>query len=254
MKQVMTMVVMSAMLLLCGAGHLSPPDIARPGLNVTTPGTIEQAVTELRLAETEEEGMSILNRYPQDVRETLLKQCEVSETVESEDEPWTGPAVDTFLDFSGRQRHEVLAVQHMVMLRNGVPIESVDAVITEDTWYYYHPDDGSIATDMPASMTAATEMDIYGVDVVVLTWNKYCWFIEFGVTFYLPVCFHEIAPGQFDGILDAWAPNPSCAWNCNGGLCAFGMCGSAWDGPGYKGWWDYHSCSPYWSIRVAKIV
>ena len=48
MKQVMTMVVMSAMLLLCGAGHLSPPDIARPGLNVTTPGTIEQAVTELR--------------------------------------------------------------------------------------------------------------------------------------------------------------------------------------------------------------
>ena len=72
MKQLMTIVGMSAILLLCGFGLLTPSDTSRPGSNVTAPGTIEQAVTELRLAETEEEGISILNRYPPDVRERLL--------------------------------------------------------------------------------------------------------------------------------------------------------------------------------------
>lgn len=221
---------------------------------VTIEKTIQEAVTELQAVETDEEAFAILNKYPSEVQETILAQCNAANEDRSEPEPWTGPAVDAVVAQYGRQASDIIAVQHMVMIRNDVPIDTFDAVITEDAWYYYHPDDESISSDPPASMAATTEMDIYGVDVTALKLNKYCWYIEWGIIFYLPVCFHEIAVSQFDGIIDAWAPNPSCAWNCNGGLCASYLCGSAWNGSGYLGWWDYNTCDDYWSKKVAKIV
>lgn len=225
---------------------------------ITAPslGTYEEAIAELQTAETDEEAFAILERCPEEVREEILTQCEGALGYASvEPEPWTGPAVDAVMASFGKSRNEIIAVQRMVMLENGTPIDSVAAVITDkDDWYYYRLADGTLSTELPESKARTTEMNIYGTNVELLEWHAYCWSLEWGITFYLPVCFHEVSPGRFDGILDAWAPNPSCSWNCNGGLCALYQCGSAWNGAGYNGWWNYHSCSQGWSKKVAKIV
>ncbi|MBU1075535.1 hypothetical protein KJ733_03400 [Patescibacteria group bacterium] len=156
-----------------------------------------------------------------------------------------------------KSRSEIIAVQRMVMLENGAPIDSVEAVITDkDDWYYYRLVDGTLSTELPESKARTTEIDIYGSGIKRVGVNAFwCWNDEWVVTFYLPVCFHEISAGRFDGILDAWAPNPACAWNCNGGMCALYQCGSAWDGAGYNGWWNFETCSTdHWSKKVGKQV
>ncbi|MBU1889877.1 hypothetical protein KJ782_00100, partial [Patescibacteria group bacterium] len=136
---------------------------------------------------------------------------------------------------------------------NGTPVDSAEVVVTEDRWYYKSLIDESFSTS-PSSLTRTTEMDIYGNNVKMLTWHKYCWSIEWSITFYLPACFHEISIGRFDGILDAWAPRPNCSPWCNGGLCALYMCGDTWNGAGYLDWWNYDTCDTDWSKKVAKIV
>ncbi len=166
--------------------------------------------------------------------------------------PGEHPAARAVMGAFSLMDTDILAVQKMVFLKEEVPFDSVQAVITDDQWYYVTFANGAVSKAAPAGFSLATEIDVYGSYVEkVAGW--YCGNYEWAVTFYLPVCFHETSPGRFDGILDAWAPTPNCS-ACNGGWCIGGACGIAWDGPGYQGWWDYHTCRQSWSKKVGKLV
>lgn len=243
-------ILITALVILCGCDRQN-----NPTENQTKAGdfqeTLEQALEKLKLAETEEEVRVILDQYPQAVQEAILVQCKEAEPTDTQ-EPWTGSAVDAALAQYGITQDQILAVQHMEILKHGVPIESVDAVITSHAWYYYHPVEDTISTEVPESMATATEMDIYGTALYDVAKTFWCWKKEWIVVFFLPVCFYELTIGQFDGILDAWAPNPPCD-QCNGGICAAYLCGSAWDGSGANGWYNFHTCANI-DYRASKKV
>lgn len=181
----------------------------------------------------------------------------VSEVVIPSEPPWCHPAAVAATQKYGINPNDILAVQRVVALRNGIPVDSADVVVTEGQWYYSSLTDGSLSDSPPQGFALLTEIDIYGSDVEMVRWASVCWKIHWAVTFYLPVCFYELWPNRFDGIVDAWAPIPCCdPLYCNGGLCALYQCGCAWNGPGYLEWWNFHqSCSdPRASKKVGKIV
>ncbi|MDP2631042.1 MAG: hypothetical protein Q8P56_06595 [Candidatus Uhrbacteria bacterium] len=210
--------------------------------------TAEEVKALLSEAVTEEEVQEIINQAPQSVLEELERESSL-ETVPAEP-AWTHPVAGLAMDKYGLLPDEILAVQRVVMLSKGVPIDSADVVVTEDRWYYQSLIDGTFSLD-PPSLLLTTEIDIYGIGIE--NYGGQCWWSEWVVTFYLPVCFFEIAPGRFDGIIDAWAPNPPCG-QCNGGICAAYRCGSAWDGAGYNNWRNYNDCGGKWSRKVGKMV
>lgn len=181
---------------------------------------------------------------------TLMQKSEGLSFFPSEP-AWSNPVASEAIQKFRLNPSDVIAVQRVVMLSNGVPIDSAEVVVTEKQWYYKSLVDESFSQS-PPSLPLTTEIDIYGSYVESVS-GWHCGNLEWVVTFYLPVCFHEISPGRFDGIIDAWAPNPPCN-QCNGGWCIGYLCGSAWDGAGYLGWWDYNTCSPTWSRKVGKLV
>ena len=156
-------------------------------------------------------------------------------------QPWTLPAAQAAIQKFNVNPNDVLAVQRVVPLRNGMPLDDVEAVVTEKQWYYYRPSDGTITNVEPPKFGLATEMDVYGSNIECVKNWWFCPSSEWVATFYMPACFHEDSPGYFSEIADAWAPNPDCS-RCNGGACAGWVCGSAWDGPGYLGWYNYKDC------------
>lgn len=211
--------------------------------------TLEQLVNQLQDAATDEEAQAILNSAPSSVVEQLMQS---EGATSSPSEPaWMHPLASEAAEKFGISTLDVLAVQRVVMLSNGIPIDSADVVVTDDQWYYKSLVDHSFSTS-PESIPFTTEMDIYGSNIESVS-GWLCSNLEWVVTFYLPVCFHEISPGRFDGIIDSWAPNPNCS-SCNGGWCIGNACGSAWDGAGYLGWWDYHTCSSTWTQKAGKLV
>ncbi|MFA6525433.1 MAG: hypothetical protein WCT33_04185 [Patescibacteria group bacterium] len=226
-------------------------------LPIYTPnaGTLDEAIAELQTAETDEEATAILDRYPQAVRDEIFAQCEeASERASVEPETWTGPAVDAVMATFGKSRNEIIAVQKMMMLQNGAPVDSVEAVITDkEEWYYFSLVDETLRTELSADKVI-TEIDVYGSSIYLWHNESLCWNDEYTVVFWLPVCFYELIVGQFNGIIDAWAPNPNCLL-CNGGPCALFLCGSAWDGPGFLEWYNFHNCAdPRASTKVGKNV
>lgn len=167
--------------------------------------------------------------------------------------PADHPAAKEAMEAFGLAAGDILAVQKVVFLNGGTPFDSVQAVVTEEQWYCVRFD-GVAEKASPEEFVQAREIDIYGSYIErVAGW--YCGNQEWVVTFYLPVCFYEDdrARGHFDGILDTWAPNPNCN-TCNGGWCVGYLCGSAWDGPGYNGWWNFNTCRDRWSRKVGKQV
>jgi len=210
-------------------------------------------MSRLKNVATEEEAQEILDDAPADVRDQLMQNSEGSSSFSSEP-AWANPVAQEVISKFSLNSSDVLAVQRVVMLTNGIPIDSAEVVVTEKQWYYKSLIDESFSQS-PPSLPLTTEMDIYGSYVEqVNEWWQPCWFSEWVVTFYLPVCFHYLGNGRFDGILDAWAPNPNCS-QCNGGVCAGYLCGSAWDGAGYLGWYNFnYACSQSWSRKAGKLV
>ena len=169
-------------------------------------------------------------------------------------EPWTLPGAQAAIQKYGLNARDILAVQRVVPLRNGMPLDDVEAVVTEKQWYYYRPSDGTITNVEPPKFGLATEMDVYGsyIECVRNWWS--CPISEWVVTFYMPACFHEVGTtGVITEVVDAWAPTPDCS-RCNGGWCADNKCDKAWVGSGNAGWWNYNDCSYRVSKKLGKMV
>ena len=237
-------------------GHIKSVYRADGDKKATTLGGTEQTIKMLQAAQTEEEAQKILAAAPASVREQLMSESAAVISPKPVPPAWTHPVAGEAMRKFGLASSDILAVQRVVVLENGVPVDSADVVVTEKQWYYSNLTDGRLTSTPPRGFALTSEMDIYGSNVEMVRWNQDCWRTEWVVTFYLPVCFHEIdrQRGQFDGILDAWAPRPNCSPWCNGGYCALWMCGDAWDGAGYYGWWDFENCGSMWSRKVGKIV
>ena len=129
--------------------------------------SLNEAIAELQTAETDEDVTAILDRYPKAVRDELQAMGEKeSDSVSTEPEPWTGPAVDAVMETFGKSRNEIIAVQRMDILENGVPVDSVEAVITDkEEWYYYRIADGTLSTELPTSRADTTKIDTYDTEI-----------------------------------------------------------------------------------------
>ena len=200
---------------------------------------------------------SIKALYGADGLPKTINSSKIEEpTFPAAEPPWTNPLAQEAIAKFGLKPDDILAVQHVVALRNEVPLGSTDVVVTNAQWYYASPGSGTVSDRPPWNPEDLTEMDVYGsgVQLVVDAWN--CFQDEWVVTFYLPVCFYEISAGRFDGILDAWANTPYCNWGCNGGPCAGFQCGPAWNWnqPGYTGWWNFRDCNTQASGKVGKQI
>ncbi|MFA5107219.1 MAG: hypothetical protein WC497_02730 [Patescibacteria group bacterium] len=221
-------------------------------------GITEQTIKRLQEAQTEEEALSIIESAPADVREMLMSESAAAISTQPAPPAWTHPVAAQAISKFNLNSSDVLAVQRVVALENGVPIDSADVVVTEERWYYSSLTTGELTDTPSGGFLRTTEMDIYGSGVEQTPPDAYwCWNDEWVVTMYLPVCFYEDDRfhGHFDGIIDAWAPTPCCdPLYCNGGRCALFQCGCAWIGPGYNGWWDYNTCGDRWSKKVGKQV
>jgi hypothetical protein len=215
-----------------------------------------QTLARLQKAQTPEEAQQIIESAPTKVREQFMTQAGEMVTPQSTPPAWTHPIAGEAMRKFSLASSDILAVQRVVALDNGMPIDSADVVVTEKQWYYSSLTTGELTSQPPGEFALTTEMDIYGSGVELVAWSQECWNIHWAVTFYMPVCFYELWPGRFDGIVDAWAPRPNCSPWCNGGLCALYMCGDAWDGAGNLQWWNFHqSCSDSRaSKKVGKIV
>jgi hypothetical protein len=233
-------------------GHIKSVYRTDGDKKATTLGSTEQTIKLLQTAKTEEEAQKILAAAPASVREQLMSESAAMISRKPVPPAWTHPVAGEAMRKFGLASSDILAVQRVVALENGVPIDSADVVVTDKQWYYSSLTDGRLTSTPPSRFAMTREIDIYGITVESVS-GWMCANLEWVVTFYLPVCFHEISPGRFDGIVDAWAPNPPCN-QCNGGWCIGNLCGSAWDGPGYNSWWDYNTCGQSWSRKVGKLV
>jgi hypothetical protein len=217
-----------------------------------------QTLARLQKAQTPEEARQIIESAPAEVRDQFMTESGEMVTPQPTPPAWTHPVAGEAMRKFGLASSDILAVQRVIALDNGTPIDSADVVVTDKQWYYSSLTDGQLYNVPPGGFALTREIDIYGSGLTLLEWSQDCWSngMHWGVTFYLPVCFHEIDRrlGIFDGIIDAWAPRPNCSPWCNGGYCALWMCGNAWDGPGNQGWWDYETCGSMWSRLVAKTV
>lgn len=224
----------------------------------TPPGITDETIQKLQQAQTEEEVQQILDSAPASVRERLMSESTTMVSSEPAPPAWTHPVASEAMRKFGLSSSDILAVQRVLAIDNGIPIDSADVVVTEKQWYYSSLTTGEL-TDTPGGGFAFThEMDIYGSGVEITAYASDCWRIHYAVTFHMPVCFYELTPGSgvFDGVIDAWAPNPACSWWCNGGLCALYQCGSAWNGSGREEWWKFQPfCSdPRASRKIGKVV
>jgi hypothetical protein len=172
---------------------------------------------------------------------------------------WTHPVAGEAMRKFGLTASDILAVQRVVALDNGVPIDSADVVVTDKQWYYSSLTTGELSSTPSGGFALTREMDIYGSGVEPTQWDGNCLLRHWAVTFYMPVCFYELTPrsGVFDGIVDAWAPTPCCdPLYCNGGHCAMFQCGCAWNGSGNQEWWKFQPfCADARASRkIGKVV
>ena len=221
---------------------------------LTADEIVKQAFDSLVTIDSEEDALTLIHSYPQDIQDSITAalrgdcpECPKQELQSNH------PAAQKVIQEYGVLPEDVIAVQMMVWNPDSPAADTVFAVVTDNQWYYTDPFYQSVSKSAPAVLTR--EIDIYGYYVHnVGSW--WCPSSHWVVDFLMPVCFHELPEGSahFDGILDAWAPNPPCG-QYNGGWCAGYLCGSAWDGPGNQQWWNFQDCSTYWwSRRVGKIV
>jgi hypothetical protein len=214
---------------------------------------VEQALDSLAMIDSEEAAFTLILSYPKEVRDRVMDIVDCS--CAKQEPPWDNPAARAVISRLAVSPEEVQAVEMMVLHPESELPDTVFVVITDDQWYYVRSGDPSPLEPGFAAAAMTSEIDVYGSGLVNIG-SRFCPKSEWIVVFYLPVCFYELDPHRFDGILDAWAPNPPCD-RYQGGFCAGLKCGPAWDGPGYLGWYNYHSC---WQIdhrastEVGKLV
>lgn len=216
---------------------------------------VAQVLDSLITLNSEEDALALIHSYPQEIQDRIMEELEQRGCPDCpKQEPQSNhPAAQTIIKEFGVQPEEVVAVQMMVWSPDSPAADTAFAVVTDKQWYYVNPSDLTVRKSAPTKTALTTEIDIYGYYVDNVGSIYICQYSEWVVDFLMPVCFHEISPGVFDGIIDAWAPNPPCG-QYNGGWCAFYQCGIAWDGPGYQGWYDFHDCGGNWSRKVGKLV
>jgi len=223
---------------------------------LTADEIVKQAFDSLVTIDSEEDALTLINSYPQEIQDRIMERLNQGCPECPKPEPQSNhPAAQQVMREYSVIPEDIIAVQMMVWNPDSHDPDTVFAVVTDDQWFYVDQTYQSVSRSTPDSNTALTrEIDVYGYYVHnVGSW--WCPSSHWVVDFLMPVCFHELpeGSGKFDGILDAWAPDPPCG-QYNGGWCAGYLCGSAWDGPGYQQWWNFQDCSPWWSRRVGKIV
>ncbi|MCH7492959.1 hypothetical protein IID19_05260 [Patescibacteria group bacterium] len=248
-------------LVLVFAGCSQVDEQSNPVANNTVPNEsvdmiVAHVLDSLATLNSEEDALALIHSYPQEIQDRIMDELKQRGCPECpKQEPQSNhPAAQTIIKELGVLPEEIIAVQMMVWSPDSPAADTVFAVVTDKQWYYVDPSDLSLRKSASVPKALTTEVDIYGSSVENV--GGWCVWSEWVVVFYLPVCFYELTPHQFDGILDAWAPNPPCD-QYNGGICAAWLCGSAWDGPGYDGWYNYHTCQQIdyrASTKAGKLV
>ncbi len=216
---------------------------------------VAQVLDSLVTLNSEEDALALIHSYPQDIQNRIMEELEQRGCPDcpKQESQSNHPAAQTIIKEFGVQPEEIVAVQMMVWSPDSPAADTVFAVVTDKQWYYVNPSDMSIRKFVPTKTALTTEVDIYGYYVDNVGSIYFCQASEWVVDFLMPVCFHEISPGIFDGIIDAWAPYPPCG-QYNGGWCAAYLCGIAWEGYGYQNWYNFHDCGGTWSRKVGKPV
>lgn len=253
-SRILFLTVLVLALVFAGCSQVDKPVANNTVPNESVDQIVAHALDSLATLSSDTDALALIHSYPQEIQDRIMERLNQGCPECPKQEPQSNhPAAQVIIKEFGVLPEEIIAVQMMVWSPDSPAADTVFAVVTDKQWYYVDPSYQSVRKSAPAKAALTTEVDIYGYYVDNVGSIYICQQSEWVVDFLMPVCFHEISRGVFDGIIDAWAPDPPCG-QYNGGWCAFYLCGSAWGGAGNQEWWNFQDCSTTWSRKVGKQV